>query len=125
MMTHSSKHDSDDNEPYLVVYGNKSVLFDGQVREVFDEGKPDQEALNHLRVIKATLEKGFLDDIILQCKAPDVNIGFLTETQTRMLTTLVGFTSEVGRAIVGLTLYHIAFDQSIFNVYEISRSNYS
>ena len=96
-------------EPVLYIYSDRSILVneDGQEYQ-FDEGKTSQEAKKRLAIIKDALEKGFLESLIEECKNPAVKIENLNEEQSKILDTLVNsVTSEVGRAIVGLTILQL------------------
>lgn len=94
-------------EPYLLVLSNRSILFDGIEEKTFEEGMPTDDATKRLNLIKQKFEKGFLINIIEECKQPDAKIGDLPEEQRELLNKLVDFTSEVGRALVGLTILQL------------------
>lgn len=107
-------------EPVLHVFEDKSVFYDskGNVSE-FMEGKLSEQAKKRLAFIRAELGKGYLENLIEEAKKPDVNIEGLTEEQIQTIEKLViSVTSEVGRAIVGLsvlqlTIKAISSEQSI------------
>lgn len=94
----------DKEQPYLIVYNDKSVLFDGKEEYIFEEGKPSPEAVRRLNNIKAEFEKGFLVNLINECKNPDIKVEDLPDEHKILLSSLVDFTSEVGRALVGITI---------------------
>ena len=106
-------------EPVLHVFEDKSVLYDskGNVSE-FKEGKLSERAKERLATIRTQLENGYLENLIEEAKKPDVIIDGLTEEQIRTIENLVAsVTSEVGRAIVGLsvlqlTIKSISIEQS-------------
>lgn len=96
-------------EPHIIVYKDKSVLHteDGHQQE-FIEGKLSDEALKRYKEITSSLEDGFLEKVIIESIKPDVKIEKLTEDQIDTLTSLVdSVTSEVGRAIIGLTVMQL------------------
>lgn len=94
------------DKPRLEVYLKRSVLVheDGDSHQ-FDEGNPTTPAKQRLEKIKQELTKGFLTNIITACKQPGYTVDPLDEKHVELLTGLVdSVTSEVGRAIVGLTV---------------------
>jgi hypothetical protein len=106
--------------PRLEVYLKHSLLVqeDGTKQE-FKEGNPTEEAKKRLEKLRKAFESDFLVKIIEECKRPDVEIELLDSDAIELLTRLVdSVTSEVGRAIVGLTVLQltikaIAPEQSI------------
>lgn len=109
-----------EQEPVLYVFEDRSVLYDskGNISE-FKEGKSSKEAKARLKIIKDTLASGYLEQRINEAKKPDIKIEGLTNDQIETLENLVlSVTSEVGRAIVGLsvlqlTIKSISSEQSI------------
>ena len=107
-------------EPVLYIYSDRSMLVneDG-VEYKFPEGKTSDEAKKRLVIIKKALEHGFLENIIAECKDPKVKIEEINPKQIDVIESLVNsVTSEVGRAIVGLTILQLTVksiipDQSI------------
>lgn len=98
-----------ESKPYLIIYPEKSVLndTDGNVYE-YPEGKLSDDAKKRLIVIKKSLEDGYLEEIINDCFSPDVAIGEISDEHKRHFEILVdSVTSEVGRAIVGLTVLQL------------------
>ncbi len=96
-------------EPVLYIYSDRSMLVneDG-VEYKFPEGKTSEEAKKRLAIIKAALEKGFLEEIIAECQNPEVKIDKISKEQVAVIESLVNsVTSEVGRAIVGLTILQL------------------
>jgi hypothetical protein len=96
-------------EPVLYIYSDRSMLVneDG-VEYKFPEGKTSEEAKKRLAIIKASLEKGFLEEIIAECQNPEVKIDKIIKEQVAVIESLVNsVTSEVGRAIVGLTILQL------------------
>ncbi len=95
--------------PRLEVYLNRSVLVQGEGRQTFKEGHPTSSAERRLAKIRKAFEKGFLDKLVGDCRSPDIEIGTIDEEAVQLLTQLVdSVTSEVGRAIVGLTVLQLA-----------------
>jgi len=96
-------------EPVLHIYSDRSILVneDG-VEYRYDEGRTSEEAKKRLATIKKALENGFLEKIIEECQNPEVEIKNITEEQAEVIESLVNsVTSEVGRAIVGLTILQL------------------
>jgi hypothetical protein len=96
-------------EPVLHIYSDRSILVneDG-VEYRYDEGRTSDEAKKRLATIKKALENGFLEKIIEECQNPEVKIENVTEEQVEVIESLVNsVTSEVGRAIVGLTILQL------------------
>lgn len=95
--------------PRLEVYLNRSVLVQDEGRQTFKEGQPTGSAERRLAKIRKAFEKGFLDKLVGDCRSPDIKIGTIDEEAVQLLTRLVdSVTSEVGRAIVGLTVLQLA-----------------
>lgn len=98
-----------DEKPRLEVYLRKSILVheDGDTHQ-FTEGNPTTTAKQRLETIRQALTKGFLTDIIVACKRPGFAVDPIDEAHLALLTGLVdSVTSEVGRAIVGLTVLQL------------------
>jgi hypothetical protein len=99
------------NEPHLRVYTNRSqlVLPDGTI-ENFPEGGMNQAAKIRYRKIISELSSGYLEREIIVSRDNSSNLNFseLTEEQKNLLDRLVqSVTSEVGRALVGLTILQL------------------
>jgi hypothetical protein len=109
-----------DERPRLEVYLTRSVLHQSEKPpESFVEGNPTTQARARLLQIKQQLEAGFLTDLIQACQI-GTSAGEPIEPQhADLLSRLVdSVTSEVGRALVGLTVLQlcvkvIAPEQSI------------
>lgn len=106
--------------PRLEVYLNRSVLVSSNGSEQeFMEGTPSAEAKKRLKAIRAAFDKGFLCQVVDECRRPDFAAVLLDKKPLALLTGLVdSVTSEVGRALVGLTVLQLAIkaicpDQSI------------
>ena len=96
-------------EPHIIVYKDKSVLHteDGKTEEFLEGGLSDV-AKERYKSITQSLEGGFLEKIIIESIKPDVKIEGLTDEQIATMTSLVdSVTSEVGRAIIGLTVIQL------------------
>ncbi|NNV57655.1 hypothetical protein [Limnovirga soli] len=104
-------------EPVLYIYSDRSILVNEDGMEYqFPEGKTSDEAKKRLAVIKKALEDGFLENIITECKDPKVIIEEINPEQIAVIESLVNsVTSEVGRAIVGLTILQLTVKSIIPN----------
>lgn len=94
-------------EPHLIIYKDRSVLIDsdGSVSE-FIEGSPSAEAKTRSAEIKKKLKEGYLEDIIKECYNPAIID--ISEEHVKLIEQLVSsMTSEVGRALVALTLLQL------------------
>lgn len=99
------------SELHLRVYTNKSelVLPDGTVQS-FPEGGMNQAARTRYRKIAVGLSEGYLERQIIVCRDYSSSLDFLqlTQAQKDILDKLVqSVTSEVGRALVGLTILQL------------------
>ena len=99
------------NERHLRVYINRSelVLADGTI-EYFPEGGMNQSAKIRYRKIISQLSAGYLEKQIIICRDNSSKLDFskLTQEQKNLLDRLVqSVTSEVGRALVGLTILQL------------------
>ena len=94
---------------YLVVHHNQSTLHrTGEDPITYAEGKLTDEAKARYANIRTQLEKGYLENKINECSQPDVKIENLSNEQKQLIDKLVdSVTSEVGRAIVGLTVLQL------------------
>ncbi len=99
------------SELHLRVYTNRSelVLPDGTIED-FPEGGMNQAAKTRYRKIISELSSGYLEREIIVSRDNSSNLSFseLTEEQKNLLDRLVqSVTSEVGRALVGLTILQL------------------
>ena len=97
-------------ELYLKVYADRSELKDSEGKiHTFEEGKSSNEAKKRYQKISQELKGGFLEKKIERVKSGlDLSELKLTEAQRSNITQLVeSVTSEVGRAIVGLTILQL------------------
>lgn len=109
---------NENKEKHLDVYDNRSELYqDGMNTEIFYEGFQNQATQDRYAKINKALSDGFLEEKFNSITNMDFTE--LTENNQRLLRSIVdGITSEVGRALVGLTFLQltiksIAPDQSI------------
>jgi hypothetical protein len=99
------------SEIHLRVYLNKSelILADGTV-QTFQEGGMNQSTKLRYAKIVQELSNSYLEKQILYCRDQSSNLDFsqLTQTQKYLFDKLVqSMTSEVGRALVGLTILQL------------------
>lgn len=101
-------NDTSKIEPHLEIYVNKSILVTNPKKyTIFEEGDQTEDAKRRFAEIKKSLQDGFLDEIINECRDPEVKIS-LSEEETNLTSNLVsGITSEVGRALVGLSILQL------------------
>lgn len=94
-------------EKHLVVYEDRCELHqDGEVT-VFRQGFQSQAAQLRYALINRRLDEGFLEDEF--ASVPDKDFSDLTgENQVLLRNMVNGITSEVGRALVGLTCLQLA-----------------
>lgn len=97
------------NKPVLKIFEDRSVLYDSKGNSSeFIEGKLSDEAKERLKLVRKKLESGFLEDVIEKAKKPDVVIDGLSDENVQTIEKLVvSVTSEVGRAVVGLTVLQL------------------
>lgn len=96
-------------ESYLTIYDTRSVLNseNGDTAE-FEEGKVSDGAKLRIANIRKALESGFLEEIIKKTIDQDVEIDDFSPEHLLTLRNLVdSVTSEVGRAIIGLTVLQL------------------
>ena len=90
----------------LVVEAHKSTLILGNdINQTFIEGSVSDKAKLRADFIRQKLEDGFLRDLIIKLKLNKKSIKEVKKEQFDLINKLVdSVTSEVGRAIVGLSL---------------------
>lgn len=98
-----------DERPRLEVFLTRSVLFLTEKEpEAFSEGNPSTRARERLQQIKERLEAGYLTDLIQACRKPTSAAESVEPQHVDLLSRLVdSVTSEVGRALVGLTVLQL------------------
>lgn len=108
-------------QPKIVIYRDHSVIYNSQgSEEIFSEGKQSYNANKRYKKITKALQDGFLHNLFKEI-SPNMVIkaSQLPQKYRTILSTLVNsITSEVGRALVGLTINQlvikaIAPEQSI------------
>lgn len=96
---------------HLRVYEEMSVLYGPEqtrLQEFLEGSQSDQARKRYTRICEK-FEKGFLKDVIDNCRAGRVNFDPLSAEQKELLNRLVsGITSERGRALVGLSVLQLA-----------------
>lgn len=106
------KYNERRTEKHLRVFEDRSEYFmdNGRV-EIFQEGIISNEAKKRIKAIKNKFEAGFLDKLILDLKEGKTTIDLAkvspsAQQNIRQLVDLV--TSEVGRALIGLTVMQLS-----------------
>ncbi len=96
-------------EEHLKVFHDRSeLIYESGDSVVFPEGKLSQEAQKRLKQLRDTLADGFLQAVIDDCRHPNAILEDLPDEHLDLLTALVNsVTSEVGRAVVGLTVMQL------------------
>ncbi|MFN8496174.1 MAG: hypothetical protein U0350_51755 [Caldilineaceae bacterium] len=104
-------YDTKLTEPHLRVFEARSeyVMNNGEV-EIFPEGLVSNNAKKRMKQIKAEFEKKYLDQVITdlresKTKTDLTQVSDSTQGNIRQLVDLI--TSEVGRALVGLTIMQL------------------
>ena len=93
-------------EDSLTVYVDRCELRQGETVQVYREGKQSEETQNRYKKITTALGGGYLEQIIDNLNALDLSV--LPSECKRLLRCLVdSVTSEVGRALVGLTFLQL------------------
>jgi len=100
-----------DEDEFLRVYKDKSELVhsDGHI-ETFEEGSADQDAIIRYSKIVKTLQEGFLDSLITDCKENSDGVKDLKieKQHAELIDALIAsVTSEVGRALIGLSVLQL------------------
>jgi hypothetical protein len=103
--------DNDEFEKHLKVFENRSeYVVTGQNSEIFWEGPVSTETKKRTKFIKDQFEKGFLESVIIGVRdnAEQIQIELIDKTTQECLEKLVdSVTSEVGRALIGLTVMQL------------------
>jgi hypothetical protein len=96
---------SNNHSLYLTLKESESVLHRfNEPAITYKEGKLSTAAKTRGLKIRTELESGYLEDFIDKCKQPNLKIN-LTKDQIDLINNMVdSITSEVGRALVGLTV---------------------
>lgn len=90
----------------LVVEAQKSTLIvDDTIEQVFEEGSVSEQAKARADLIRQKLNSGFLRQLIIDLKENQKPISGISDEDFILVSKLVGsVTSEVGRAIIGLSV---------------------
>jgi len=98
-------------EKHLKVYENRSeYIVTIKDKEIFWEGPVSPETKKRTKLIKEKFEQGFLETIVIGVKdnIDEIQIGLIDKTTKECLDILVdSVTSEVGRALIGLTIMQL------------------
>ncbi len=97
----------DNDLMHLVLYKDRSVLFnsDGR-REEFLEGSQDQDTVDNFTKIKKELDNGYLERLL--SNVHDFDFSLLDAGTKLLIDSMVAkVTSEVGRALVGLSFLQL------------------
>ena len=96
------------SDEYLKVYKDKSVYVSSGSEKEYLEGPQSDAASKNQEIIKRQLEAGYLDHIVSSSFLSDKEQEILVDPLKSALENLVAsITSEVGRAIVGLTFLQL------------------
>ena len=98
---------NDENpEMHLDIYPNRSILYAHGEKQVFLEGPQDASTQKNVAKIKTALDGGFLERLIANVHTYDFSS---LDRETRFLidSIVAKVTSEVGRALVGLTFLQL------------------
>ena len=101
---------SNDEIPRLEVYRSRSVYFglNGEP-EIFNEGTQSNEAKARQQTIKEKLQGGYFQSLIDTCRTSDTNdVDLPIETQDVLRKLVDSVSSEVGRALVGLSVLQLS-----------------
>jgi len=95
-------------ESRLEVYKNRSELYVGETKAVYMEGRQTSDAIQRTQKIVKAFENGFYRNTMSQLQNT-ISSDALSDGQNNLIKSLVnGVTSEVGRALVGLTCLQLA-----------------
>jgi lambda repressor-like predicted transcriptional regulator len=95
-------------ESRLEVYGNRSELYVGETKAVYLEGRQTPDAMQRTQKIMGAFENGFYVNVMSRLQNT-ISTDALSDEQSKLIKSLVnGVTSEVGRALVGLTCLQLA-----------------
>lgn len=95
-----------DKEIHLDIYQDRYELFQNNDKSIYYQGKQSEETQRRYEKIFQTLNNGYLESHIENLK--EKKVFNISEKQKYLLYSLVnGVTSEVGRALVGVTLLQL------------------
>jgi len=99
---------NDKNNEYLKVFLDRSIYVSDDVEVEYKEGPQSENARKNQAKIKSELDNGFLDNVIAESFLTDEEKLLLDNTIVESMHKLIeSITSEVGRAIVGLTVLQL------------------
>jgi hypothetical protein len=104
-------------EIHLDVYKNKSILYYKEKISVFEEGNQNEETSKRYNILQSKLDHGYLEDLYGKIETFDASK--IDHKSSELLDNLVSkLTSEVGRALIGLTFLQLTVksiipDQSV------------
>jgi hypothetical protein len=92
-----------------VCLARSRLVHEHKPAQEFKEGKPSAAARERLQKIREELDRGFLSDLITECRKPAAGaVDPIDEDHVRLLDRLVGqVTSEFGRGLVILTVLQL------------------
>ena len=91
---------------HIDIYQDRSVLYSSGKKMVFLEGVQDAATQSNMEKIKNTLEKGYLES--LMANVHDYDLSMLDSDTKALIDAIVEkMTSEVGRALLGLTFLQL------------------
>lgn len=95
-------------EEYLKIYKDKSIYVCSEKETIYLEGPQSETAKANQEKIKKELDNGFLDNVFQDHSLSEVEIRKISNDLRDSVHALVNsITSEVGRAIVGLTVLQL------------------
>jgi hypothetical protein len=98
-------------EKHLIVYKNRSEYISApETKEIFEEGVISEQTKRRNKLVKDKFEAGFLENIIVEIrdKKAILQIEEIDDETKNCLELLVdSVTSEVGRALIGLTVMQL------------------
>jgi hypothetical protein len=101
----------DEKENHLRVFKDRSeYIIDGEDKEIFWEGPVSAETKKRTKLIKDSFEEGFLENLINSVKdnSEEIQMDLIDLNTKNCLEKLVdSVTSEVGRALIGLTVMQL------------------
>jgi hypothetical protein len=104
------------SKEYLKIYQDKSIYVSSDNETEYQEGPQSEVAKHNQEIIKFQLEKGFLDKIISESNLTSDEAELIDSSYSNVLHRLVdSITSEVGRAIVGLTVLQLTIKSIVPN----------
>ncbi|MEM1506248.1 DNA cytosine methyltransferase [Domibacillus sp. 8LH] len=97
-------------EPHLIVYPDRSIYNSGQSQVEFKEGAQNAETKERYNLIQANLKSGYLEKLIEEVKTnPDViNNLTLSDEAKEQIEKISSYTSEQGRGLIGVLVGQLA-----------------